>query len=74
MKKLINGYGGRFKNYGLCASFFALIPIACQAMGVNLPFEEYDTLINAILTFLVAAGILSNPTTDSRWYRDDRRN
>lgn len=41
-------------------------------MDVELPFDEYNTLINAILTFLVAAGIVSNPTTESKWYRDDR--
>ena len=43
-------------------------------MSIELPFDEYNTLINAILTFLVAAGIVSNPTTETKWYSDDRSN
>ena len=72
MRKFFNALSIRFKNYGFCVSFFALIPIICQMLDVELPFDEYNTLINAILTFLVAAGIVSNPTTESKWYRDDR--
>lgn len=74
MRKFFNALGVRFKNYGFCVSFFALIPIICQTANVELPFDEYNTLINAILTFLVAAGIVSNPTTETKWYHDDRAN
>ena len=61
----------RFKNYGFWLSFFSLIPIICQMCGYKLPFEDYNTFVNALLTFLVAAGIVSNPTTQTRWYGDD---
>lgn len=74
MRKFLNALSVRFKNYGFCVSFFALIPIFCQVMSIELPFDEYNTLINAILTFLVAAGIVSNPTTETKWYSDDRSN
>ena len=33
--------------------------------------SEYDTLCNAFLTFLIAAGIVNNPTTDKKWFTDD---
>lgn len=61
----------RFRNYGFCVSFFALIPIVCQMLGIELPLGEFESMTNTILTFLVAAGLVSNPTTQSRWYMDD---
>lgn len=61
----------RFRNYGFCVSFFALIPIVCQTIGIEIPLGDFEAMTNAILTFLVAAGLVSNPTTQSRWYNDD---
>ena len=46
----------RFRNYGFCVSFFALIPIVCQTIGVEIPLGDFEAMTNAILTFLVAAG------------------
>ena len=36
--------------------------------------EEYTEITNAILAVLVAAGIISNPTTTAKWYLDDKEN
>lgn len=33
--------------------------------------EEYQVITNTILSILVALGIISNPTTESKWYIDD---
>lgn len=71
MEKFIQTLKLRFRNYGFCVSFFALIPLFCQMLGVELPLGEFDTLTNAILACLVAAGLVSNPTTQARWYTDD---
>lgn len=62
----------RFKNYGLWISILALIPMILSAFGVKVVPEEYQTITNTILSILVALGIISNPTTESKWYIDDK--
>ncbi|NLL30786.1 MAG: holin [Clostridiales bacterium] len=61
----------RFKNYGFWVSLFALIPMVLNAMGMEIIPEQYETITTAILTILVALGIVSNPTTECKWYKDD---
>lgn len=63
----------RFKNYGFWLSLLALVPMVCKVFDVQIPESEYDTLVNSLLTFLVAAGIVSNPTTSNKWYVDDTK-
>ena len=63
----------RFKNYGLWVSILALIPMILSAFGVHIVPEEYQTIINTILSILVALGIVSNPTTQAKWSNDDKR-
>lgn len=60
----------RFKNYGLWVSIAALIPMVLQGFGLKVLPENYQEIINAILSILVMAGILNNPTTESKWYGD----
>ena len=62
----------RFKNYGLWVSIMALIPMILSAFGVKIIPEEYQTIANTILSILVALGIISNPTTEAKWYIDDK--
>lgn len=61
----------RFKNYGLWVSVMALIPMILSAFGVALVPEEYQSIVNTVLSILVALGIISNPTTNCKWYVDD---
>lgn len=61
----------RFKNYGLWVSIMALIPMILSAFGVKIIPEEYRAIANTILSILVALGIISNPTTEAKWYIDD---
>ena len=42
-----------------------------NAMGMEIIPEQYETITTAILTILVALGIVSNPTTECKWYKDD---
>lgn len=63
----------RFKNYGLWVSIFALIPIILNSFGVKVVPDEYQAISNTILTILVALGIISNPTTECKWYIDDKQ-
>lgn len=60
----------RFKNYGLWVSIAALIPLILSSFGIQI-IPNYQEIVNAILAILVTAGILSNPTTSSKWYKDD---
>lgn len=62
----------RFKNYGLWVSILALIPMILNLIGVNIIPEEYQEITTTILSILVAVGIISNPTTESKWYLDDK--
>lgn len=62
----------RFKNYGLWVSLLALIPLILSCFGINLVPEEYEQIINLVLSILLALGVINNPTTESRWYKDDK--
>lgn len=62
----------RFQNYGLWISIFALIPLILHAVGIEVVPEEYQNIVNALLGILVGLGLISNPTTASKWYLDDQ--
>lgn len=62
----------RFKNYGLWVSILALIPMILSAFGVKVVAEEYQAITNLVLSILVALGIVNNPTTNCKWYVDDK--
>ena len=68
-------FKNRLKNYGLWLSIAALIPLVMSAFGLKLHDEQkYMELINAILTVLVALGLINNPSTENRWFNDDPKN
>ena len=62
----------RFKNYGLWVAIFAAIPLILKALGLNILPADYDQIVTAILSILVMAGIINNPTTESKWFSDDK--
>jgi uncharacterized membrane protein len=62
----------RFKNYGLWVSIAALIPMVLQGFGLDILPSNYKDIINALLTILVMAGILNDPTTTVKWFFDDK--
>lgn len=61
----------RLKNYGLWLSVAALIPMILKGFNVNILPSNYEQITMAILSILVMAGILNNPTTSNRGYLDD---
>lgn len=63
----------RFKNYGLWVSIAALIPLVLNGLGINVLPANYEEVTQAILSILVMAGILSNPTTNAKWFGDDNK-
>lgn len=68
---MANNGQNRWKNYGLWAAALAFIPLILTSFGLDVIPSNYDTIINALLGILVMAGIISNPTTASRGFRDD---
>ncbi|NFO10817.1 holin [Clostridium botulinum] len=62
----------RFKNYGLWVSIAALIPLILKSFGVEVIQGDYEQIVQAILSILVMLGIVSNPTTDAKWFSDDK--
>ena len=63
---------GRWRNYGLWVSIAAFIPLLLSSFGVHI-VPNYQEIVNAFLAILVTAGILSNPTTATRWFTDDAK-
>ncbi len=61
----------RLKNYGLWVSILALIPLILKQFGIYIIPEEYTKITTAILSILVMAGILNNPTTENKGFLDD---
>lgn len=62
----------RVRNYGLWVSIAAFIPLVLSAFGIKITNEQqYNEVINSILTLFVALGLLNNPNTENRWYKDD---
>lgn len=62
---------GRFRNYGLWLSILAFILLLLEGFGLKVLPGNYDEIIKALLSILVLAGVISNPTTESKWYLDD---
>ncbi|MGN2336566.1 phage holin [Clostridium cagae] len=62
----------RFKNYGLWVSIAALIPLIIKCFGIEIIQGEYQQVVQAILSILIMLGIVSNPTTDTKWFNDDK--
>lgn len=62
----------RLKNYGLWMSIFALIPLILNGFNISFLPENYNEIITAILSILVMAGILNNPTTKTKGFGDDK--
>ncbi|MGL5677568.1 MAG: hypothetical protein ACRDDX_14255 [Cellulosilyticaceae bacterium] len=60
----------RWRNYGLWVSIAAFIPLLLSSFGIHI-IPNYQTVVNAFLSILVVAGIISNPTTANLWFGDD---
>ena len=61
---------GRWRNYGLWLSIAAFIPLFLSSLGIQI-IPNYQEIVNAFLSILVMAGIISNPATTSKWFLDD---
>ena len=55
----------RFKNYGLWLALASLGLIVAQSFGLNIAEDKYTEVVNAVLTVLVLAGVVNNPTSGS---------
>jgi uncharacterized membrane protein len=52
----------RFKNYGLWLAVASLGLIVAQAFGLTIAEDKYNEVVNAVLTVLVLAGVVNNPS------------
>lgn len=73
MGKFLEALKVRARNYGFWTSLIALVPMICQVVGYTKLPDDYANIINAFLAFLVAAGIVNNPTTDAKGFLDDKK-
>jgi uncharacterized membrane protein len=58
----------RWKNYGLWIALAALIGLFVNDAGLLAP-EKYQQYVDAVLTVLIAAGIVTNPSI-GKGFRD----
>ena len=61
----------RLKNYGLWVSISSLVLLLLQQFGVEIASEKYQTIVTTVLGILAALGILNDPTTENKGFRDD---
>jgi uncharacterized membrane protein len=61
----------RLRNYGLWLAVAALIGMVLQDVGVNVAPERYQAYVDAVLTILVLAGIVNNPSKGTG-FRDEK--
>ena len=64
----------RFKNYGLWVAIFSLIPMILSSLGIKIIPGDYEKITTTILTIFAMLGILNNPTTECKWYKDENGN
>lgn len=62
----------KWKNYGLWVAVAALLGMVLQDAGVALSPEKYQSYVDAVLTILILAGIVSNPTV-GKWFKDGKK-
>lgn len=62
----------RFRNYGLWVSILALAPMLLRIFGISVIPAEYKEVTSVILLVLVGLGIINDPTTQYKGYRDDK--
>lgn len=65
----------RFSNKGLWVSIISLIMLVGSTFGffakLGITSDKVQAVLNAILTVFIAAGIISDPTTENSGYLDD---
>jgi uncharacterized membrane protein len=62
----------RITSKATWVSLAALVPVVLQIFGVDILPKDYASISNTILSLLVAFGVLNNPTTEGKWYLDDK--
>lgn len=61
----------RFKNYGLWLAIAGLVGMVLTDAHVGITPDKYDGYVNAVMTILVLAGIINNPTSGSG-FKDEK--
>ncbi|PFC97157.1 hypothetical protein [Bacillus cereus] len=61
----------KFKNYGLWVSLFALLGMVLMDTVPHFNAGRYQEYVDMILYILIAAGVVSNPTS-GKWFADKR--
>jgi uncharacterized membrane protein len=53
----------RFKNYGLWLAVASLGLMVAQTLGVNIAEDKFNGIVDAVLSVLVLAGVVNNPSS-----------
>jgi uncharacterized membrane protein len=62
----------RFKNVGLWLSLVSGAVLVLEAYGVHINPEKYNATMKFVEMVLMAFGLYNNPTTDNKFYGDDK--
>jgi uncharacterized membrane protein len=63
----------RFKNYALWVAMASLVLLVLQAFGLPIVEAEYNRIVNGVLSVLVLAGVINNPSQGSG-FKDENKN
>ena len=63
----------RIKNYGLWVAIIAFIPMLLQGFGLDVLPKNYQEIASAFLGILVLLGIVNDPTTENKGFKDDQK-
>ncbi|MFE7820609.1 phage holin [Priestia megaterium] len=62
----------RFKNYALWVAMASLVLLVLQAFGLPIVEAEYNRVVSAVLSVLVLAGVINNPSQGSGFKDEDK--
>ena len=62
----------RFKNYALWVAMASLVLLVLQAFGLPIVEAEYNRIVNGVLSVLVLAGVINNPSQGSGFKDEDK--
>jgi len=73
MKEYLESLKLRARNYGFWVSLSSAVLIVLQLFGVAIVPEQWNAVVNALLTVLVILGIVNNPATENKGFLDDKK-
>jgi len=64
------------RNYGTIAALLSMVVLTTDLTGITIPYLsvllDNQQWIQGLLGLFVALGIINNPTTENKWFLEDK--